>query len=178
MKGRFGNSTPTMSNPSYRLSEDVVSELVEIFKYPSKTNRPLRSEAYYDGLHASDVGPDFLAELAEAILNLLAREGTWTATINEEPTEFDWVLTRSQDVVVFSIFEFPGVRRVNDGKQLLELSCEVESIAVPVWRAMKELGLRTYNESFPAYHWTTCNGFPTERVAQPGRALGTPAELA
>jgi hypothetical protein len=93
---------------------------------------------------------DFLSELVGALSGTLTCDGTYVATINEEPVVSNWTFRRASDTVGFSIVTYPGWNARSRSRKLLEQSGKPSAIVLPFWRALRELELRQEAQHFEA----------------------------
>jgi hypothetical protein len=113
---------------------------------------------------ASHIPRDFLLDLINALHSALRYEGTYVATVNEEPSEFDWTLLRTRDALVLTIIQYPDMRRGRGlGEKVGQASGTSLEVALPLWRGLKELESRRWKEDFKD-HWIV--PFPTAALAK------------
>jgi hypothetical protein len=78
----------------------------------------------------------------------LTGDGTYVATINEEPVLSSWTFRRASHTVAFAIVTDAGRGRPLRNQQLLEQSGEPLPIVLPFWRALRELESRQQAQHF------------------------------
>jgi len=96
---------------------------------------------------------DFILDLVNALSGALTWEGTYVAMANQEPVQSDWVFNRAPNGLVFSTIQYSDHRRGRgNGRKLAECSGDLLEIALPFWRALRELDTRWRGEHFEM-HW-------------------------
>ena len=97
--------------------------------YGSETTGVIASYTPYDS---------FLA-LVDALYNLFLYEGEWRVVWNEAPGEREFVFRRTGNLVYLELVEFPDHRRELRAEHQLKASGSYEEVAIPFWRALKNL---------------------------------------
>ncbi len=94
-----------------------------------------------------------LRRFVEAVHALSFAEGSQEALWYAEPTEYELRFCRDNEIVRFQIVEYPdGGRAGEGGLVLLDVSGAYAEIALPIWRALRELQGR-YTETEFAERW-------------------------
>lgn len=83
---------------------------------------------------------DSFLELANALYNLLMRDGEFIVRWQYNPTEYDMSFERKGAAVSMNVVEYPDrLRREGRGDLMFSISGSYADICLPFWRALRDL---------------------------------------
>ena len=111
---------------------------------------------------ASYTQHDSFLNLVDALHNLFLYDGQVRTTWNGEPVEYELQFAKSGALVSLEVLEFPDHRRgVTAGTSLLHVRGSYEDVAIPFWRALRNLqGRLTAAELSARWH----RPFPSKEI--------------
>jgi hypothetical protein len=115
---------------------------------------------------------DFLSELVGALSGALTYDGTYVATINEEPVLSSWTFRRASHTVAFAIATDVGRGMPLRSRKLLEHLGQPLPIVLPFWRALRELESRQPAQHFEARWRRPFPSVELEKLTMQVRLLG------
>ncbi|HEX2914611.1 MAG TPA: hypothetical protein VH186_27665 [Chloroflexia bacterium] len=96
---------------------------------------------------ASYVPYDSIYELTKGLSTFLSVGSNQRVSWNTEPIEYDFLFSKSGDKIRFEIVEYADNRRLTGtGKTVFNITGTVDSIVVPIWRALRNLEYSDYFE--------------------------------
>jgi len=105
---------------------------------------------------------DSFLDLVDALYNLFLYEGEWKVIWNEAPVEYEVCFGRAGTLVSLEVLEFPDRRReIQRAQSRLSASGSYEDVAVPFWRALRNLQGRFTTEELNA-RWH--RPFPSKEI--------------
>ncbi len=117
---------------------------------------------------ASFTPDDSLAQLIDALLMVLASDGTAAVTWNSEPVEYRFTLEAVADVAKLTITAFADHRReAQEGKDVLTVQTDRQVLVRSFWRSLRRL--QTQDDFAQQWH----RPFPHAALAQLSTTLST-----
>jgi hypothetical protein len=110
---------------------------------------------------------DSLSQLAQALIVLLAAEGSAIVAWDTEPTEYEFRFAASGDAARFEIVEFADSRRLQgQGSTVFVMDGSRREVVLPFWRALRTL------QSDAGFEQGWGSPFPSRDVRLLGEQLG------